>query len=332
MSPLIRAATPNDLSQIVALLVAGAQARNSLDPQFWPLAADAPARIEKTVRAALNRFEAPAREFWLVAEHAGRIVGVAHAMLVPVPPIYDEAAGAPGLLHDDCFTSADAPAGTAQALLAATEAALRTAGAAGMIASSPAAGPLRALYERNGYEPVTLYMAKHGCKPDALPSGVRPASVQDVPGIVKLSAEHRRTLAKINPRFWHIHAEADRRFDAWMRRSLTLTDRDMFVAGGAGDVRGYVIAQPVAPLLVPAAHETAAMGIIDDFYAEGFSDVSAVANGGASGEKLLAAAESAFARRGVVTALVVCPAAWPSKISLLERRGYRTAKLWMLKR
>ena len=32
------------------------------------------------------------------------------------------------------------------------------------------------------------------------------------------------------------------------------------------------------------------------------------------------------------SALVVCPAAWPSKISLLERSGYRTAKLWMLRR
>ena len=36
--------------------------------------------------------------------------------------------------------------------------------------------------------------------------------------------------------------------------------------------------------------------------------------------------------RDTDSALVVCPAAWPSKISLLERRGYRTAKLWMLKR
>jgi hypothetical protein len=31
-------------------------------------------------------------------------------------------------------------------------------------------------------------------------------------------------------------------------------------------------------------------------------------------------------------ALVVCPAAWPSKVSLLERSGYRNAELWMLKR
>jgi hypothetical protein len=95
-------------------------------------------------------------------------------------------------------------------------------------------------------------MAKHGFTRDALSPKVRPANVEDVPGIVKRSAEHWRTLAKINPRFWHIHPEADSRFDAWMRRSLTFKDRDMLVVAEAGEVHGYVIAQPIAPLLIPA--------------------------------------------------------------------------------
>jgi predicted N-acetyltransferase YhbS len=332
MPPSIRPATPHDLPGIVSLLTQDAEERRSLDPRLWPLAADAPRRIETAVGAALDRSAAPARELWLVAEHADRIVGVAHAMTVPVPPIYDGAASLPGLLLDDCFTFADAPSGTAEALLVATEAALRTAGASILIASCPAAGPLRPLYERHGYEPVTLYMAKHRFSPDALPLGVRPASAEDVPGIVKLSAQHRKTLAKVNPRFWHIHAEADSRFDAWMRRSLTLKDRDMRVAGVPGEVHGYVIAQPCSPLLIPIAHDVAAIGVIDDFYDVDFATVSTVSNSGSSGEDLLAAAESAFAQRGVDSALVVCPAAWPSKISLLERRGYRTAKLWMLRR
>jgi hypothetical protein len=155
---------------------------------------------------------------------------------------------------------------------------------------------------------------------------VRAAGADDVPGIVKLSAEHRKTLARVNPRFWHIHPEADTRFDAWMRRSLTLTDRDMLVAVAAGEVQGYIIAQPVAPLLVPAAHEIAGIGVIDDFYDVDFADV------GSGGRNLLSAAESAFARRAVDSALVVCPAAWSSKVALLERMGYRAAKLWMLKR
>jgi hypothetical protein len=252
-------------------------------------------------------------------------------MLVPVPPIYDGTAGPPGLLLDDCFVSADAPSGTAEALLAATEAALTTAGAPRLIASCPAAGRLRPLYERHGYEPVTLYMAKHRLRHEALSPSVRMAGAEDVPGIVKRSTEHRQALSRINPRFWRIHPDADCRFEAWMRRSLTFRDRDMLVATAGGEVRGYVIAQPIAPLLVPAAHEITAIGVVDDFYDEDLADISALSTDASSGANLLAAAESAFARRAIDSALVVCPAGWSSKISLLEQSGYQTAKLWMLR-
>lgn len=330
MPASIRPATTHDLPGIVTLLIQDAEARRSLDAVLWRLAADAPASVEKTVAAGLNRPAGPARELWLVAEHSGRLVGVMHAMTVPVPPIY--VGTAPALLLDDCFTAADAPSGTAEALLAASEAALTAAGAGLPIASCPAAGPLRPLYERHGYEPVTLYLVKHGFSAGALPPGVRTAGAEDVPGIVKLSAQHRKTLNQLNPRFWHIHPEADRRFDDWMRRSLTLKDRDMLVAAGPSGMRGYVIAQPCSPLLIPSAHEVAAIGVIDDFYDVDFANASTVADNGASAESLLAAAESAFARRSVDSALVVCPAAWSSKVSLLERSGYRTAKLWMVRR
>jgi hypothetical protein len=178
MPPSIRPATPHDLAGIVSLLTQDAQERGSLDPHLWRLAANAPARIETAVGAALDGSVAPARELWLVAEHAGRIVGVTHAMTVPVPPIYDGAAGPPGLLLDDCFTSADAPSGTAEALLVATEAALRTAGASSLIASCPAAGRLRPLYARHGYEPVTLYM---GASIDSAPTPFRPGCGRPAP-------------------------------------------------------------------------------------------------------------------------------------------------------
>jgi hypothetical protein len=343
MPPSIRPATPQDLPAIVALLIQDAQARRALDPVLWRLAADAPARLGRDVGATLDRPAAPARALWRVAEHADRIVGVAHALMVEVPPIYDAVAGPPGLLLDDCVTSADAPPGTAEALLVATEAALRTAGAAALIASCPAAGAWRPLYERHGYEPVTLYMAKHRLSAGAAApgaaaaAGVRAASAADVPAIVALSAQHRATLAALNPRFWHIHRDADRRFDAWMRRSLTLPDRDMLVAEApaaaeAAQVHGYIIAQPCSPLLVPGAHDIAAIGVIDDFYDAGLADVAASSSSASRGAALLAAAEAAFARRAVDSALVVCPAAWSSKIALLEGGGYRTAKLWMLKR
>ncbi len=332
MPPSIRLATLQDLPAIVALLIQDAEARRSLDPVLWRVAGDASTRIERATGTALNGSQAEVRELWFVADHAGQIVGVTHAMLVPVPPIYDGSTGPPGLLLDDCFISADAPSGTAEALLAATEAALVGAGTPRLIASCPAAGPLRALYERHGYEPVTLYMAKHRLSTDALPPSARMASAEDVPGIVKRSAEHRLTLTRLNPRFWHIHRDADSRFEAWMRRSLTFKDRDMLVAIAAGEVRGYVIAQPIAPLLVPAAHEITSIGVIDDFYDEDFADISALSTNASRGGNLLAAAESAFARRAIDSTLVVCPAGWSSKISLLEQRGYQTAKLWMLRR
>ena len=173
MLPSIRPATPGDLPGIVALLTEDAQERRSLDPLLWRLAADAPARVERAVGATLDRPEATARELWLVAEHLGQIVGVTHAMMIPVPPIFDGAAGPPGLLLDDCFTSAQAPSGTAEALLVATEAALRMAGAPFLIASCPAANPC-ALSERMLAEAVTLTMAKHRAGAGAL--SARPAA------------------------------------------------------------------------------------------------------------------------------------------------------------
>ena len=331
MQLLIRAATPTDLPAMVDLLLRDAQQRGALEPSLWAPAADASARLERVVSAALNGSNVSTREVWRVADVAGRLVGIAHAMIVPAPPIYGVQT-APGLFLDDCFAAADAPPDTAQALLMGTEDAQRAAGAGGLVASSPTGGTWRALYERHGYEPVTLYMVKRGFSARALESSVRSARQDDVPDIVKRSAEHRRTLAELNPRFWPVHPDANSRFEGWMRYSLTLTDRDMLVVGSPGEVRGYVIAQPIAPLLVPAAHDITAVGVIDDFYHQDFANVAAVSDGGAAAGSLLSAAESAFVRRAFDVVLAVCPAAWTSKISVLERNGYRSAKLWMLKR
>ena len=331
MNPVsIRQATIGDLPRVADLLFLDAERRTSFDPLLWPINTGTRPRIEDALRRALAASNAAAREMWFLAEARGRVVGLTHAMIVPVPPIY-RAEGSAGLFLDDCFTVPEAPPGTAEALLAATESALRGAGASALIASCPVAGSWRALYTRFGYEPVTLYMAKHGFAA-AAPSDVRSAGPADVPGIVQLSADHRTTLARLNPRFWQIHPEADGRFEAWMRYSLTLKDRDMFVVGAPGEMRGYIIAQPVSRLLIPAAHDIGATGVIDDFYDLDFANVSAVSNGGATAADLISAAESAFARRGFASALAVCPAAWTSKVSFLKDKGYRVAKLWMLKR
>ena len=208
---------------------------------------------------------------------------------------------------DDCFVSADAPMGTAEALLVATEVALRNAGAARLVASCPAAGLLRPLYGRHGYEPVTLYMGKHGFRADALPSGVRQAQSEDVPDIVKLSARHRRTLAELPGGFWHIHRDADDRSDCMDALKPDVDGSRHARCGSAGTVRGYAMAQPCSPLLVPAAHDVTGIGVIDDFYDGDFGNVTGVSNSGASGASLLAAAEGAFARRGSTARLSSVP-------------------------
>jgi len=326
MPPSIRRATAQDIPGMAGLLIMDAERRRLLDPALWALAADTSTRIESALDRGLAGSSTSPQELWLLAEAAGRLVGITHAMIVPVPPIYGVAAS-PGLFLDDCFTAPDAPPDTAEALLVATEVALRAAGAGDLIASHPAAGPWRPLYE-----PVTLYMAKHGFSAHDLPPGLRSARPEDVPGIVKLSADHRRTLAELNPRFWPLRPDADSRFKTWMTYSLTLTDRDMIVAGGPDEMHGYIIAQPISRLLIPAAHEIGAIGVIDDFYDQDFANVSALSNDGATAAKLLSAAQSAFARRVFAATLVVCPAAWTSKAELLKQQGYRTAKLWMLKR
>jgi len=331
MAPSIRPPLPSDIPAMVDLLLRDGAQRSTWDPTLWAVATDAPTRLAASLSVSFASPETSARELWLLAETAGRIVGLTHSMIVPVPPIYGIAAP-PGLFLDDCFVLDVAPAGTAEALLLATQAALRDVGASSMIASCPAASAWRAVYERHDFEPVTLYLAKHGFSFRELTPGVRHAQAADVPGIVARSAEHRTTLAALNSRFWHIHPEADSRFAAWMGYSLTLTDRAMFVAGEPDNVQGYSIAQPIAPLLVPAAHDIKAVGVLDDFYSRDFASVASVSNGGQTAMALLAAAESAFARRAFTSALAVCPAAWTSKVSVLERAGYKTAKLWLLQR
>ena len=330
-TPLIRRATAVDASSIAELLVRDGERRNALDPDLWTSAAGARSRMEGLIRDNLAAIDPSTPQLWLIAEVAGRIVGIVHATLVTVPPIY-AVQGSPGLFLDDCFTTDDAPAGTAETLLVAAEDALHAAGASALIASRPAQGPWRPLYESHGYHAVTLYMEKHGFNVQSRPQDVRLARSEDVAGIVSLSADHRHTLAELNPRFWSIHQDADSRFGLWMRHSLTLTDRDILVAGQPGQVDGYVIAQPISPLLVPAVHDISATGVIDDFYDRNFEEVLTITDRGTLAAALLTAAESAFAGRGRRVALAVCPAAWTSKAEVLERAGYRTAKLWMLKR
>ncbi|QUJ75632.1 hypothetical protein KDD17_11770 [Sulfitobacter albidus] len=323
MPQIIRPATHEDIAQMSALLEDAARARAAGDPALWRLSPDLRAEISDAVHAALTRPDQPFRQFWLVAEQSGRLTGVIHAMLLPVPPIYAGPQGDPGLILPDHAVADDAAPGTHAALLAAAESALRAAGAQILLTSFVRGDDWRAAFVAAGYDPLTLYLSREGPQGDA--QAARPATAQDIPGIVARSAENREILFEIDP-FWAIHPEADARFGAWMQRSLTLTDRDMLVHGPAADVEGYLIAQPASRLHFPVGHDISAVGVIDDFY---HRDLAA---GGTGAAALLQAGEAAFAARGTQAVFVVCPAGWAAKIALLEQAGYATAMVWSIKR
>ncbi|MCV3273640.1 GNAT family N-acetyltransferase [Roseobacter sinensis] len=327
----IRAAKVADVDKMVPLLVDDGRLREQQNPILWKLAEDAPAKVSATLTAAMEQERPAVRQKWLLAECEGRVVGLTHSILLPVPPIYAGVFGPPGLIMEDCALPRDAPSGTATALLEAAETDLQQAGAQILLASSVPLGAWEDVYIGQGYAPLTLYYAKSGLEMTEAQPGTRPATDADVPGMVTLSAENRQLLFDLDA-FWAPHAEADARFGTWMKKSLTLPDRDMFVADAEQGVAGYVISQPATPLHFPAPHDISCIGVIDDFYHAGFSDRTALDAHGIGARALLTRAEAALRTRGNAAAMVVCPAAWSSKIALLEDAGYRTAITWFKKR
>jgi hypothetical protein len=219
----IRLAAADDVLRMVELLLADARERHAKDTVLWAMADDAAAQIEKALTFALTDDAQPVRQFWQVAENGGKIVGVVHSMLLPVPPIYAGDDGMPGLVLPDSVAAPGAPAATVAALVEAAEAALCEAGARVLLSSFVTGRTWEAVFEARGYAPLTLYLSRTELGDAGMPAGVRPASETDVPGIVARSAENRRVLYGIEP-FWTIHPEADARFDAWMRRTLTLPE------------------------------------------------------------------------------------------------------------
>ena len=186
------------------------------------------------------------------------------------------------------------------------------------------------LARANGYYPLTLYLAKTGLRPLERLDGVRPATADDVADIVSSSAENRQILFSFND-FWKPHAEADERFDLWMNKSLALEDRDMFVSRADGVLTGYAISQPATALHFPAPHDISKIGKVDDFFHRDIDDPRVLKCDGA-GISLFGVAEAALRARGNEASLVVCPAAWMSKIAFLEAAGYANAITWFRKR
>ncbi|RLJ60147.1 hypothetical protein BCF46_0344 [Litoreibacter meonggei] len=331
MSVTIRPAELLDLKPMVDLLVLDAKQRAAENPTLWKLAPDAQDKITSSIQTAMENENPPFRQQWLLAESGGEIVGLTHSILLPVPPIYAGEFGAPGLIMEDCFVVDAAPDGTAQSLLEAAEADLVKAGAKVLLASSIAEGAWATEYSAQNYEPLTLYFAKIGLTASAGFKGVRQATESDVPAIVASSADNRQILNDLHS-FWKPHPEADTRFGNWMSRSLTLPDRDMFVSETEGVFRGYAVSQPATALHFPIAHDVSGIGFMDDYFHTDFESHDALRENGTAASALFRTAESALKSRGNNAALIVCPAAWSSKISLLQNEGYEPAIVWYIKR
>jgi hypothetical protein len=328
MSATFRRATPADSPAIAALLLGDAVRRERANANLWALPQDASARIAASLATIAEPVTGPVRHHWLVAEAGGAAIAVVHAANLPAPPIFDLHGGTAGLISDDSHWPADQA--TAKAMMLAVEQALREAGAILFIATMPLDGAeRREVLESARYAVTTLYMAKTGLAAGPAEPAVRRAAPSDVDGIVALSALHRARLAAASPVFWNPHPQADARFGAWMRTSLDLPDRAMFVSGPSTAIDGFIIAQPGSPMHLAPAHDAARIGLIDDFHALAFEPGSAADP--APARALLAAAEGVFRDKGLDTALAICPAAMDAKADFLARAGYRIATLWAVK-
>ncbi len=330
MSVTIRDAVPADIDTMVPLVAHDARLREASNPHLWRVAPDAADRIARSLHETLADGAPRIRHEWLVAERDGSVVGLAHSILLPVPPIYAGLFGPPGLIMEDTVVVNDAPDSTLDMLLIAAETDLAAAGAQFLLASSVPKGGLEDVLAAHNYTPLTRYLARSDLRHAIGHQQIRPAQIGDVADIVRLSAQHRCVLTDIDS-FWESHPEAARRFGAWMEKSLTLTDRDMFVSMVDGDITGYAISQPATSLHFPPAHEIGAIGVIEDFHHVTLSKPESLGPADTEAAALFQAAEAARTARGNQAMMVVCPAAWTSKIALLEAEGYRNAITWYKK-
>lgn len=330
MSLNIRPVANADLDRVRDLLLLDAGKRQKSDPGLWKPKRDARGAVAEAITDALRIETPPFRQRWLAAEAGERIVGLAHTIRLPVPPIYAGEFGAPGLIMDDGALAEDAPPGTAEILLDAAEADLVESGAGVLLASSIIRGAWERALPSRGYTPLTLYFTRSDLPATAQLPSVRHAVETDIASIVSLSAINLRILSDLDG-FWRPHTEAGPRFGNWMKRSLTLADRDMLVSEVEGEIAGYAISQPATALHFPPAHDISRVGFIDDFFHREFENPSGADRRGQAAAELLLAAEAALAERGDEAVLIVCPAAWTSKRSLLEATGHRVASTWHIK-
>lgn len=306
-----RRAGAGDVGRLRPLLLAAARERTALEPDLWPPHPQAEARVQARLERDLAQ---PERFAWFLAERNGEAVGAVSAGLFPAPPVYRSLLA--GLIGDDLYARTPEVMGP---LLDEAEAFVREGGAAVLNAACPARASERLGHlAARGYRPLTLWMTRPVDPQATRPAAVRPATEADLPALVRLNAAAQEGKRRASPRFWTPHPEAPARFEAWMRHSLTLPDREVLVHGGPRGVDGFVVPQPTG---LPPAHDAARIGTLDDLAADAW----------ATFRPLLEAAHQALAARGVRTVQAICPAGWPQRRAVLEGAGFRPANLWLLK-
>ena len=190
---------------------------------------------------------------------------------------------------------------------------------------------LRGILEQNSYRATTDYLLKEGFRETTANVNTRRAEESDIPELMSFNREARRRLQEANPVFWNSHPEAEARFAFWMKVSLSMRDRSIFVVDAKPGAKGFVISQPASPVQVPVYCDDRVTGVVDDFHCDTFGSSLTEDSDPAPALALMEAAEADLAGRGLTAAVAICPTAWTSKARLLDRAGYRVLTTWFTK-
>ena len=303
----LRKAQESDIPRIAALI--GAERNTALS--------NSAAAIEIQIKRDIEtgQFE------WLRAETSAG-ASAARIAVIPPPPIYDLKDGLAGIVLDAWQMTS----------IESLDRYLRDRGVAVLVMDCRADDTAkRSQLEALGYVATTHYMLKPSLAPKPAATAVRTASETDIPALVAFNREGRARLHEANPAFWTSHLDAEARFGFWMKMSLTMRDRAIFVSEHSGEPNGFLIAQPPSPIQVPIAFDETKIGVIDDFHCSSFGTSLKTAHDAGPAHDLLNAAEADFMKRGKSAAMAICPVAWTAKARLLDEAGYETHHTWFVK-
>ena len=325
MQMQIRIARQEDVAGIAALIARSGESKPSSTATGRLRARTAP----EIVTSVCRDLETPHGQIhWVVVGAAADPAAAAQIAVIPPPPIYDLEGGLAGIVLGH-WSRRDIAAET---LVAALERHLRERSAAMLVIACHAEDEAAcAAATAHGYRATTNFLVKATLTPNEPATTIRTAVEDDIPALVAFNREARDRLHEANPVFWRSHPEAETRFGLWMKFSLTMRDRTIFVSHEGGRATGFIVAQPANPIPLSIASDDS-IGAIDDFHCPAFGHSLTAQSNDRSGDTLLAAAETDFVERGKTAAMAVCPAAWPAKSALLERAGYQTEFTWFTKK